>query len=161
MKHTKICKVLTVALLFTGAFVVRAMAQSPEPMTKRPATPQLLAMPLSFEPNQGQTDNGVKFLSRGDGYALFLTSNEAVFTLSRGSEANSPRSVLRMELLGANESTEMSGAEKLSGTTNYFIGNDSKKWHSGVPTYGKVNYRGIYAGVDAVFCKGDAPGASN
>ena len=34
-----------------------------------------------FEVNQGQTDLGVKFLSRGGGYTLFLTSTEAVFQL--------------------------------------------------------------------------------
>ena len=35
-------------------------------------------LPLSFELNQGQADAGVKFLSRGRGYGLFLTSSEAV-----------------------------------------------------------------------------------
>lgn len=35
---------------------------------------------LSFEANHGQTDPKVKFLSRGKGYGLFLTSTEAVFT---------------------------------------------------------------------------------
>jgi hypothetical protein len=38
-------------------------------------------LPLSFEANQGQTDSDVKFLSRGSGYSLFLTSNEAVLAL--------------------------------------------------------------------------------
>src|ERR1039458_7828607 len=38
-------------------------------------------LPLSFEANQGQADAQVKFLSRGNGYSLFLTSNEAVLTL--------------------------------------------------------------------------------
>src|SRR2546429_583971 len=33
-------------------------------------------LPLSFEVNQGQTDGQVKFLSRGNGYSLFLTSTE-------------------------------------------------------------------------------------
>jgi hypothetical protein len=42
-------------------------------------------LPLSFEFNQGQTDPRVKFLSRGSGYSLFLTSDEAVLTLSKGS----------------------------------------------------------------------------
>ena len=37
--------------------------------------------PLSFEANHGQTDPAVKFLSRGDGYALFLTPDSAVFKL--------------------------------------------------------------------------------
>jgi hypothetical protein len=35
-------------------------------------------LPLSFEINQGQTDKRVNFLSRGSGYSLFLTGNEAV-----------------------------------------------------------------------------------
>ncbi|HEY6293124.1 MAG TPA: choice-of-anchor D domain-containing protein [Terriglobia bacterium] len=38
-------------------------------------------LPLSFEANQGQTDRRVKFLSRGAGYTLFLTGNEAVLAL--------------------------------------------------------------------------------
>ncbi len=41
------------------------------------------SLPLSFELNQGQTDSDVKFLSRGPGYALFLTSDEAVLSLSQ------------------------------------------------------------------------------
>ena len=38
-------------------------------------------LPLSFEANQGQTGSEVRFLSRGNGYSLFLTSNEAVLSL--------------------------------------------------------------------------------
>src|SRR5213596_1421353 len=39
-------------------------------------------IPLSFEANRGQTDPRVKFLSRGSGYTLFLTRDEAVLSLS-------------------------------------------------------------------------------
>ncbi len=38
-------------------------------------------LPLSFEANDGQAGAAVKFLSRGGGYTLFLTSTEAVLTL--------------------------------------------------------------------------------
>src|SRR5215470_6747529 len=38
-------------------------------------------LPMSFELNEGQTDKRVRFLSRGRGYAVFLTSNEAVLAL--------------------------------------------------------------------------------
>jgi hypothetical protein len=38
-------------------------------------------LPLSFEANQGQTDGQVKFVSRGRGYTLFLTGDEAVLAL--------------------------------------------------------------------------------
>jgi hypothetical protein len=39
-------------------------------------------LPLAFEPNLGQANSEAKFLARGDGYALFLTPNEASFVLS-------------------------------------------------------------------------------
>jgi len=48
-------------------------------------------LPLSFELNQGQTDGRVKFLSRGRGYSLFLTGNEAVVSLRKASDRNLPR----------------------------------------------------------------------
>ena len=41
-------------------------------------------LPLRFEANQGQTDPQVKFLARGRGYTLFLTSTEAVLKLGGG-----------------------------------------------------------------------------
>jgi len=40
-------------------------------------------LPLSFEANRGQTDARVKFLSRGHGYSLFLTSDEVVLGLAK------------------------------------------------------------------------------
>ena len=42
-------------------------------------------IPLAFEANQGQFDSQVKFISRGAGYNLFLTSTEAVLVLQDGS----------------------------------------------------------------------------
>jgi hypothetical protein len=108
-------------------------------------------IPLSFEANQGQSDAQVKFLSRGDGYQLFLTPNAAVFELRTPAGAKSAPAVFQMELLHANRGARISGIDQLPGVVNYFIGNDPKKWRSGVSTYGKVRYEGIYAGVDAVF----------
>jgi len=39
-------------------------------------------LPLSFEPNRGQTDPRVRYLARGHGYTLFLTDSGAVLSLS-------------------------------------------------------------------------------
>jgi hypothetical protein len=54
---------------------LRAGAAAPAPT---PAAAGLVRaygrLPLSFEANQGQTDPGVRFLSRGLGHTLFLTS---------------------------------------------------------------------------------------
>src|SRR3974390_2163099 len=54
------------------------------------AKDEVLSLPLSFEANQGQTDAAVKFLSRGNGYALFLTSDSAVFKVRSFRENSSP-----------------------------------------------------------------------
>jgi hypothetical protein len=56
-----------------------------------------------------------------------------------------------MEMRGANRAARVTGADKLAGVANYYIGNDAKKWRSGIATYGKVKYERIYRGVDAVF----------
>jgi len=189
-------------------------------------------LPLSFEANQGQTDGRVKFLSRGQGYSLFLTGDEAVLRLARASQKSNRKSqnanvkarlappaarpdmvgrsangivaqhplfgaaafpgllslslpkekpdnhvekprdrragpalpfssrlgesgecstVLRMRLLGANTSAAVTGADELPGKSNYFIGNDPKKWRTNVPNYTKVKYQNVYPGVDLVY----------
>jgi ABC-type oligopeptide transport system ATPase subunit len=56
-----------------------------------------------------------------------------------------------MKLAGANPRAVIKGAEALPGTVNYFIGKDPNKWTTGATTYGKVNYRQIYHGIDLVY----------
>ena len=41
------------------------------------------ALPLSFEPNRGQTDPRARYLAHGRGYTLFLTDNGAVLSFAR------------------------------------------------------------------------------
>ena len=63
-----------------------------EPATDRPTRAERVGghgrLALGFEANQGQTDAQVRFLSRGVGYTLFLTDDEAVLALRKPS-ANS------------------------------------------------------------------------
>src|SRR5229473_2064814 len=59
--------------------------------------------------------------------------------------------VLRMKLRSANAAAKVTGTDELTGTNNYFIGNDPAKWRSNVPTYAKVKYEGIYSGIDLVY----------
>ena len=117
-------------------------------------------LPLSFEPNQGQTNSQVEFLSRGRGYTLFLTATEAVLSLRKPTAAKTNETedsgdttgvVLRMRLVGANPSPRVSGLKQLPGRSNYFLGNDPSKWRTNVPTYAKVQYEDVYPGVDLVY----------
>jgi hypothetical protein len=127
-------------------------------------------LPLSFEANQGQSDPQVKFQSRGSGYSLFLTDSSAVLALTKQDAANAksggsvvkglkvasvPQTgktdVVRMKLAGASRNMHVTGVDPLPGKANYFIGNDPAKWQSGVPTYAKVQYTGVYPGIDLVY----------
>src|SRR5262249_49447933 len=63
---------------------------------------------------------------------------------------NAP-ALLRLQLLGANPSPRFAGLEELPSKSNYFIGNDPKKWHTNITNYGKVKYEGVYPGVDMVY----------
>ena len=134
-------------------------------------------LPLSFEANQGQSDSQVKFLSRGNGYTLFLTSTDAVLFLqkgapsggakqhgsgridepvlpqnpNRGDDAKTKSALLRIRLVGANPAPQLTGFDDLPGKANYFIGNDPTKWRTDIATYAKVKYRAVYPGVDLVY----------
>jgi hypothetical protein len=134
-------------------------------------------LPLSFESNAGQADGRVKFLSRGPGYTVFLTSDEAVLALSAGNknkhsssgesaalpmagfrdlsmprpEVSGTGAVLRMRLLGANKNAQVAGADQLPGTTNYFLGKDPQNWRTNVVNYRKVSYSEVYPGIDLVY----------
>ncbi len=46
------------------------------------------SLPLAFEPNQGQTNSEVRFLTRGPGYTVYLTRRETVLVLERLSAAS-------------------------------------------------------------------------
>lgn len=59
--------------------------QEPDTTTKATIQATYGKLPLHFEANQGQTNGQVKFLSRGSGYSLFLTSTEAVLALRQQS----------------------------------------------------------------------------
>lgn len=112
-----------------------------------PRSVQLAARPLAFEENRGQTDDRVRFLSRGDGYNLFLTPTEAVLAL-RGDD---PARVLRLRWEGAAPAPQISGEGELPGKSHYLMGNDPAKWRRSIPSYQKVQYKEIYPGIDLVF----------
>lgn len=128
-----------------------APATSPTPneaQLKMTATENYGKLPLSFERNQGQSDDAVKFLSRGKGYTLFLTPTEAVFSLRNTAKKTS---ALRMKLAGADANAQVSGEQELQGKVNYMIGNDRTKWHTSIPTFRKVHYDNVWPGVDMIW----------
>jgi len=56
-----------------------------------------------------------------------------------------------MSLAGSNPAPVISATDEFAGKSNYFIGNDPKKWQIGVPTFAKVRYQNVYPGVDLIY----------
>lgn len=106
-----------------------------------------LHSPVSFEPNQGQTDARVKFLARDQGVMIWFTLQGPVMSIpQKGGQA-----VVKMRFEGGRRAPEIEGEDRRGGASNYFIGSDPSAWRTDVPHFGKVRYRGVYPGVDVVF----------
>jgi hypothetical protein len=99
-------------------------------------------LPLRFELGHDKSGHA-KFLARGKGYTLFLTDSCALL--------QSPSAAIRMKMVGANPSATITPQQPQPGETNYLIGNDPKRWRTGVTGYARVEYRGIYPGIDLVY----------
>jgi len=56
-----------------------------------------------------------------------------------------------MELLGTQSQIPVTGADRLPGTANYFIGSDPTRWHTSILTFAKVRYTGVYPGVNLAY----------
>ena len=123
-------------------------------------------LPLRFEANLGQVPPEVKFLARGSNSTVFLTSTEATLALDippqRALQTDRPPTrftlhhpasavLLHMTLVSTNPKAEVFGTNPLPCLSNYFIGNDSAKWRTGIPNYAKVKYKDIYPGVNLAF----------
>jgi hypothetical protein len=52
------------------------------PSAKLSAAENLAKLPLTFEANRGQSSSRAQYISRGSGYTLFLTADEAVLKLT-------------------------------------------------------------------------------
>ena len=139
--------------------------RAPDQGIPKPKKNRLADLPLSFETNDGQAHAATRFLSRGNGYNLYLTETESILVLGKAAadqnknrpgskrvkRQNLPVAVVKMKLADSNKQPRISGLEELKGKSNYFIGNDPAKWRANVSTYAKVKYEEVYPGIDMVY----------
>jgi hypothetical protein len=135
--------------------------QSSAPTTLQPKVNSTYGhLPLTFQANKGQTDPRVQYMSQGDGYSVFLTSQGMVLSLrssastadSKASAATSNASgtssapsspsakakatthAVTFALMNSTAQTTAVGENQQPGKVNYFIGSDPSKWQRNVPT---------------------------
>ena len=70
---------------------------------------------------------------------------------SMGDSEQSVSSKVRLSWVGANPHARAEASEPQRGTSNYFLGNDSKKWRTNVSHYGKIRFASIYKGIDLIY----------
>lgn len=126
---------------------------------------------IRFEANRGQANPVARYISHDRNSTLFLTSTGATIVVTRvpGLHTQQPipgvpglkpdseltkqlkSSALRIVFEGASRTVTLKAEDRLTGTTNYFIGADPRNWRTRIPTYRKVRYRSLYPGIDLAF----------
>ncbi len=129
-----------------------------QPKVASPGTGNI-SIPLTFEPNVGQADAQVEYVGQGKGMTVLLThaaiavrvARAASFSSEpvnrRASDDNSVQEdTITMRVVG-NRDFGWKGETKLSAESNYFLGNDPKKWHTRVPHFARAESSSGPAGI--------------
>jgi hypothetical protein len=103
--------------------------------------------PLVFEENVGQFAESVKFVGRGDGYAVFLTADTTAWVWQDASAAEPRSHVVRMRVSGARRDARVRGEQRHHTQLHYYGGDDPARWQTGIPTFGRVRHDDIYPGI--------------
>lgn len=121
------------------AALVFAAAAGASPADPRTAFSQL---PAWFEPGPAPGT----FVSRTPALALAVDSG--------GAQLARPGFAARLQFRGA-RAARLEPLDPQPGRSQYLVGRDARQWRSGVPHYGRVAARQIYAGIDVVYyCNG-------
>jgi hypothetical protein len=146
-RHIRLLARFSIPLLFLSQLTHSTDAQ---PRGAGDAQAILRNLPLYFEANLGQAEPGVRYVARSGGMTLLLSGESAAMLLAP--PAGVKPVLLRMKLDGAEAgSASAAVADRLPGISNYFIGNNPRKWVTDVPQYRQVRFRGIYPGIDLIY----------
>ncbi len=97
-----------------------------------------------LEVNEGQFDDEVDAVVRGEDATVFLAAGNLVYDVSDGAE----RQAVRMGIVGADPAVvpALSGVE--DGVVNYFIGSDPAEWVTDAEVADVIEYEDVVDGVD-------------
>ena len=119
--------------------------------------------PAVFIENKGQWDESVRYGFDGRGVRVSFTDSGPVFQMVRretGEARPQPgtlhgrpdavtysQAVFSASFVGA-KSVRPMALEPTPSSMNFYRGSDKSKWQTGVQTYSKILYKGLYDGVD-------------
>ncbi len=135
---------------FWGHGAVKAKAAVSSAVSKADVQTRMASLPLVFEPNRGQTDSRFQFFARSNGYKAYLNGPTTALVFAADPKARQA-DVVSMKMVGANPAAKGRAEQPTGGVSNYYIGNDHSKWHTGIPNYAQVRYTEMYPGIDVVY----------
>lgn len=114
-----------------------------------------LSLPMTFEPNVGQADSRVQFIGRGRGLTVLLMRDQIAMRTGKSSTLG-----IRFQTASGQTPTDAHhrrvsktamtwhGIERLRGESNYILGNDPRRWWTGVPHFSRTGAANAMAGVN-------------
>ena len=134
-----------IVLFFVGLF----------PIKNGIAQPKFIQNMGQFHPNSiYQLNHGAgKFYFEKNKvkYQLFEKNKLDKLKHGKSDDANIKTHTYETEFLKSNGQCIVVGEHKFRHHENYFIGNDSSKWKSNVPSFKKIVYQQIYPGIDLIY----------
>ncbi len=140
-----------VVLLVAGVAAVDVAggqaAQPAEATRTVPSAPRTEGvLPLVFEENVGQLPEGSVFLGRTRNYSVEVRPSELRFGMVGKGAGRS----IHLAFAGTKGGAP-AGLTEANFRTNEYIGNDPRRWRTGIHNFDRVALRELYAGIDAEF----------
>src|SRR6185369_1073864 len=119
------------------------------------------SLPIFFLPNAGQADPSIRYIALTPELRAGFSPDSVVFQIHG--------TALRVRFAGADKNVRIQGLDPLAARINFLIGDDPAAWHTNLPTYQRIVYRNLYAGIDMTYAGSDpklkseftiAPGAN-
>ena len=112
-----------------------------------------LSFPMTFEPNVGQADPRAAFVGRGKGMTVLLMRDRISVRAGNGGalgirfQTREERTETAAARGSNSRGAAWRGEDKLASESNYFIGNDSRRWRAHVPHFARVEASDAATGI--------------
>lgn len=170
-RSTQLWLTVVIIMLVIGSSILMLLSSLLLPALP---TPHVLAgLPLSFEPNAGQTDRSAQFMAHASGSTLYFQESGVLLAVQDQTGASVSRgpvgaarmgsdlasrpgvSTVQLEFVDASNRVQIASGDLLPGKVHYIKGSDRSQWHTNLPTYADIKYASLYDGITLSY-RGDS-----
>ncbi len=163
---TRLRRILALA---TAAVTAASVATTAPAAAQAAATPptarpgprvDTARLPIAFTRNDGQAAPAVRYLGQAQGVSVWFTATGVTLGLAHGPArlADAAQHLpahagvqLTLAFRRASLHPQITSGARQAGTVNYIAGSSPARWHTHIPSYAQVTYRGLWPGITATF----------